>query len=156
MEVINQRMTALIDRPIVVFLIGMRINHLWKIHQWWPVATAMPRMLKELAADKSSGYLSGESWYGRTTLMVQYWESFDALERYAQNRNQAHLPAWAEFNKRIGKTGDVGIWHETYEIAPGKYECIYHNMPPFGLGEVGSLVEAINARAGARGRLQRT
>lgn len=156
MPVITQRMTALIDRPVVVFLIGMRINRLWKIHQWWPVAAAMPRMLQELAADKSSGYLSGESWFGRTTLMVQYWESFDALEHYAQSRNQSHLPAWSDFNKRIGKTGDVGIWHETYEIAPGSYECIYHNMPPFGLGRVGSLEAAINARASARGRLKRT
>jgi len=156
MDVIPQRMTAIIDKPIVVFLIGMRINHFWKIHQWWPVATAMPRMLKELATDKSSGYLSSEMWFGRTTIMLQYWESFDALERYAKSRDQAHLPAWAEFNKRIGNSADVGIWHETYEIAPGSYECIYHNMPPFGLGKVGRLVEATSAYAGARGRLKRT
>jgi len=155
MDVITQRMTAVIDKPIVVFLIGMRINYFWKIRQWWPVAMAMPRMLKELAADKSSGFLSSEMWFGRTTLMVQYWDSFDALERYAKRRDQAHLPAWAEFNKNIGKSADVGIWHETYEIAPGSYECIYHNMPPFGLGKVGKLVEATNAYAGARGRLKR-
>jgi len=155
MEVIPQRMTAIIDKPTVVFLIGMRINHFWKIRQWWPVAMAMPSMLKELGADKSLGCLSSEMWFGRTTIMVQYWESFDALEHYAKSRDQEHLPAWAEFNKRIGKSADVGIWHETYEIAPGSYECIYHNMPPFGLGKVGKLVEAINAHAGARGRLKR-
>ncbi len=25
----------------------------------------------------------------------------------------------------------VGIWHETYLIEPGKFECVYGNMPPF-------------------------
>jgi hypothetical protein len=33
----------------------------------------------------------------------------------------------------------VGIWHETYEIAPGQYENVYVNMPKFGLGKVGEL-----------------
>ena len=33
---------------LVVFLIGMRINKWWKIHQWLPVFLAMPKMIKEL------------------------------------------------------------------------------------------------------------
>lgn len=155
MEIFNQRMTAIIDKPVVVFLIGMRINSPLKIHKWWPVAAAMSKMLRELGADPTSGYRSGEMWFGRTTIMVQYWESFDALESYAKNRAQAHLPAWAEFNRLVGNNGDVGIWHETYEVTPGSYECIYHNMPRFGLGKVGKLVEAVNQYAGARGRLRR-
>ena len=41
--VIAQRMTAKVEGDFVVFLIGMRINRLWKIHKWLPVAMAMPR-----------------------------------------------------------------------------------------------------------------
>lgn len=155
MEIYKQRMTAIIDKPVVVFLIGMRFNRPLKIHKWWPVVSSMGKMLRELSAEPASGYLSGETWFGRTTLMVQYWSSFDALERYAQNRAQAHLPAWAEFNRLVGNNGDVGIWHETYEAAPGNYECVYHNMPRFGLGKVGHWVEANHQYAGARGRLRR-
>jgi hypothetical protein len=155
MTIINQRMTAIIDKPIVVFLIGMRINRPWKFHQWYPVASAMPRMLKELEGSRTLGFLGGAMWGGRTSVMVQYWESFDALERYARERDNAHLPAWREFNRRIASGGDVGIWHETYLVNPGQYECVYHNMPPFGLGRVGRLVEASGALSTARGRLQR-
>ena len=36
----------------------------------------------------------------------------------------------------------LGIWHETFLIAAGSYECVYNNMPPVGLGEVTSLVPA--------------
>lgn len=156
MTTINQRMTAIMDRPFVVFLIGMRVNRPWKFHQWYPVASAMPRMLKELEGSRTFGFLGGAMWGGRTSIMVQYWESFDALERYAKERDSAHLPAWREFNRRIASSGDVGIWHETYLVNPGQYECVYHNMPPFGLGTVGQRVEAIGSLSTARGRLQRT
>ena len=43
-----ERMTARIDGELVVFLIGMRINRLWKVHKWLPVFLGMPKMLKEL------------------------------------------------------------------------------------------------------------
>jgi Domain of unknown function (DUF4188) len=42
-------MTARIDGELVVFLIGMRINRLWKCIKWLPVARAMPRMIRELS-----------------------------------------------------------------------------------------------------------
>jgi hypothetical protein len=47
-------MTAEIEGEFVVFLIGARINKPWKIHNWLPVALAMSRMLKELAANPDS------------------------------------------------------------------------------------------------------
>ena len=37
------RMTAKMDGPFVIFLIGMRINKFWKFGKWWPVASAMPK-----------------------------------------------------------------------------------------------------------------
>ena len=152
-DIVKGRMTADLDREVVVFLIGMRINHFWKVHKWWPVATAMPRMIRELYAHPESGFLHTESWFGRTTIMVQYWQSFDHLEAYAKNRDHAHLPAWAAFNKHVGNNGDVGIWHETYRVSPGNFEAIYSNMPPFGMARTARLVEAIGRRNSARERL---
>jgi hypothetical protein len=54
-EVRTERLTADVGGEIVVFLIGMRINRLGKIHRWFPVAQAMPRMIRELAADPRLG-----------------------------------------------------------------------------------------------------
>jgi hypothetical protein len=148
------RLTADVEGPFVVFLIGMRINKLWKVHQWWPVAQAMPRMLRELAARPESGMLGGQMWFGRTTIMVQYWRTLEQLMAYAKDWQATHLPAWRAFNQAVGTNGDVGIWHETYVIAPGSYENIYVNMPPFGLGKVGVLRPATGERQSAEDRLK--
>lgn len=127
---------------IVVFLIGMRINRWWKIHKWLPVVRAMPRMLKELTANPELGFLGAEQGVARTTLMVQYWRSKDDLYNYARARNSAHLPAWRDFNRKIGSSGDIGVWHESYEVQRANIHSLYANMPAFGLGKVTQLVDA--------------
>jgi hypothetical protein len=138
-----QRMTAEMDEPFVVFLIGMRINSYWKIHKWLPVAAAMPRMLRELEASDDSGLLSFESTVNtRTFLMVQYWDSFESLRKYARDIEQEHVPAWIEYNQTSGQSGDVGIFHETYLVDPDDCENVYNNMPAFGLGGAGTLKPA--------------
>lgn len=151
-KVITERMTARMEKDFVVFLIGMRINKFWKIHKWMPVTMAMPKMIIELSKNKESGFLGYEQWFGRTTIMVQYWESFEKLEAYARNRDAQHFPAWVDFNKKVKSSGDVGIWHETYEIKANSYENVYHNMPAFGLGKVGGLVPAKGAYHSAKDR----
>jgi hypothetical protein len=145
------RMAVDIDGDFVVFLIGARINRLWKIHKWLPVFLAMPRMLKELEKRPESGFLGYTMGF---PAIVQYWRSFEQLEAYARNHDLAHWPAWVAFNKRVGGSrGDVGIWHETYRVGAGQYEAIYSAMPAFGLGKVGQLVPASGARETARGRI---
>lgn len=150
----TQRLAARLDGDFVVFLIGMRINQPLKIHKWWPAAMAMPRMIKELYAKPELGFLHAEMWTSRTTIMVQYWRSMDQLLAYANNRDAEHLPAWRAFNKAVGLNGSVGVWHESYLASAGKYENIYVNMPPFGLGRAGTLYEASGKRATAAERLR--
>jgi hypothetical protein len=146
-----ERMCPQIDGDFVVFLIGIRINKPWKIHKWLPVFRAMPRMLKELESQPDSGFLGAES---HGFMLVQYWRSFEQLERYSRRPDAQHWPAWVAFNKRMGRSrGDVGIWHETYRISAGQYEAIYSGMPARGLGRVGRLVPARERFESARGRL---
>lgn len=152
-HIIPERVTAQIDDEVVVFLIGMRINHLWKIKQWLPVAQAMPRMIKELYANPESGFLGAESWFGNPSLMMQYWRSFEDLERYARSKDQEHIPAWKAFNQAMHGNRDVGIWHETYRIRQGAYETVYNNMPLFGLAKATRMVPAVGKRESAAGRL---
>jgi len=150
------RMTARMEGDFAVFLIGMRINKPLLIHKWLPVMAAMPRMLKELYTQPELGLLSHEMWFSRTLILVQYWRSLDSLLAYAKARNAEHLPAWQSFNQAIGTDGSVGIWHETYVAKPGSYENIYGNMPPFGLGKAGTLVEAKSGLQSASGRISAT
>lgn len=151
-NIIPERMTVEIEDDFVVFLIGLRINKIWKIHKWLPAFLAMPRMIKELQHDPDSGFL-GHMGSG-LPVMVQYWRSFEQLEAYARSRNKEHWPAWVSFNQRVGNSrGDVGIWHETYRVRAGEYEAIYSGMPAFGLGKVGHLVPVTGSKDAARDRI---
>jgi hypothetical protein len=151
MQRYDQRMSAEIDGDFVVFLIGMRINKPWKVHRWWPVFSAMPRMLRELSRRPELGLLG---YTMGMKLIVQYWRSFDHLEAYARSKEHEHLPAWKAFNQALGRSrGDVGIWHETYLVRAGDYEAVYSGMPAFGLGKAGRLQPATGQRESARGRV---
>ncbi len=148
-KTINQRMMARLEGDFVVFIIGMRINRFWKLHKWLPVAMAMPRMLKELEGKPESGFLGAMNGL---THIVQYWRSFEHLEAYARDKDGKHFPAWQKFNQRMRRNGDVGIWHETYQVKEGAYENIYNNMPPHGLGKIGKLMPVSGKYASMAGR----
>jgi hypothetical protein len=142
--------------PLVIFAIGLRINHFFRVGKWLPVAKAMGPMIAELYRDPASGFLGTEQLFGfpRTILLLQYWRDFECLEAYARDRDRQHWPAWTAFNKAIGNDGSVGIFHETYCIAAGGHETIYVNMPPFGLGKVSGTAPATGSRNEARMRMQ--
>jgi hypothetical protein len=151
---IDRRVCAEIDGPFVLFLIGARINRWWKPWIYFPFLATMPKMLGELAANPELGLLHVEQVFGLGSVtLVQYWRSFEQLEAYARDKQRQHQPVWAWFNKRFGSNGDIGIWHETYLIQPGAYETVYNNMPPYGLGAAGTLVDAVGARQEARQRM---
>ncbi len=152
-KIIDERVAAQIEGDFIVFLIGMRINKLWKVTKWLPAFLAMPRMIKELEKRpaEETGFL-GHNGIGFS--MVQYWRSFEHLGAYARSQDHAHFPAWTAFNKRMKNArGDVGIWHETYLVKAGNYEAIYSGMPEYGLGKVATVAPATGNRQEARQRL---
>jgi hypothetical protein len=143
-KILPGRFTAEVDQPFVVFLIGMRVNQLFAFSKWITTARAMPKMLRSLYQHSELGFLGGESFfYWPGVVMIQYWRSFEDLEKFAKNLQEAHLEAWQQFNRAIGSDGSVGIWHETYLVDPGKYEAIYGNMPVFGLAAVSFFVSVV-------------
>ncbi len=120
---------------VVVFLIGARVNRLRDVRAWWPVLSAMPRMLAELQRDPGLGLLGVTNCvHGRGALAVQYWRDLDSLLAYAHDADHAHRPAWREFNRRVRDArGAVGIWHETFVVPAGAHESMYVDMPAQGL-----------------------
>lgn len=85
--------------------------------------------------------------------MVQYWKSFEDLERFARAESEPHIGAWRRFNKAIGSDGSVGVWHETYLVQAKQSESVYVNMPKFGLSEATKHVPAVRNLETARMRL---
>ncbi|MEO1027471.1 MAG: DUF4188 domain-containing protein [Pseudomonadota bacterium] len=156
-KILHEYQTARIEGDFVVFLIGMRINKFWKFWKWMPIAAAMPRMLVQLAKRPELGLLHARTHAGiRNIMVVQYWESFEKLHAFSRDPELSHIPAWQAFNKAVKNNGDVGIWHETYLIRSGEYECIYGNMPRYGLGQAGDLVSAKGHLRHAKDRLHQT
>ncbi|MGH3089949.1 MAG: DUF4188 domain-containing protein [Rubrobacteraceae bacterium] len=155
-RIINGRFTATTDEPFVVFMIGMRINKFFAFGKWVPTARAMGPMLKELHRNPERGFLGAETFlYWPGIALVQYWRSFEDLERFARDRDAPHLPAWRRFNRIVGSGGSVGIWHETYIVERGGFEAIYSNMPVFGLAKATEHVPAVGRRETARRRILR-
>ena len=93
----------------ILFLIGMRINKPLQFWKWLPVFVAMPRMLVELQKNRDLGLVGQPRTMlsGRVVTVWQYWNSFEQLQAYARSRENAHLPAWRRFNRRIRDNGSV-------------------------------------------------
>ena len=133
--VAGQQMADVGADEAVLFVVGMRINRLRRVRSWWPVFTAMPRMLKELQEHPEDGLLHARSYLsGRQLMVLQYWRSAEELGRYARDATRTHSPAWAAYNASgAAGAGDVGLFHETYVVPREGMESRYVDMPQTGL-----------------------
>jgi len=153
-EVIQGRRTAHVEGDFVVFLIGARMDwrHPVRSFKDFGGMRGMPYMLRYLSKRPESGLLGYQS-YG-LTMNVQYWRSFEDLERFARADDLPHRPVWRDYWRRVGTDPRSGIWHETFLVRSGEYEAVYGNMPPHGLGAATELV-SLSRESSARGRLKR-
>jgi hypothetical protein len=154
----HQRVMADVREPVTVFNVGVRINRIRSVRQWLPVVRAMGPMLRELFTHRELGMLGAKTfWSGRTIMVVSYWRSFEALEHYARADDGTHRPAWTAFYRRSkAAPGAVGIFHETFVVAPGAIESLYVDVPAFGLGGAVGTIPVSGSLEGARGRKDRT
>ena len=150
------RYTSAPDRSdITVFLIGMRANHWWRLGKVWWTASKMPPMLWHLATHAEAGMLGVHSWFGRTTIILSYWESPEHLQRFAADQDAPHLQPWRDFMRTLQGSGSVGIWHETYQVSVADLETVYVDMPTFGLAAATAHVPIGPGQKTARQRLGR-
>ena len=154
-EVNQGRRTAHVEGDFVVFLIGARLDRLHPIRSLRDLGgmRGMPYLLKYLTEHPEKGLLGYET-YG-LTMNVQYWRSFEDLERFARDEADPHLATWRRYWKRVGQHPRSGIWHETFLVRDGEYEAVYGNMPAHGLGKASAVVP-IDADSRARKRLRRS
>jgi hypothetical protein len=154
--VLRGRQAATVERPMVVFLIGIRINRAGRLRDWLPTFMAMNPMLAELRRHPELGMIRSEQYLAvKGAMLVQYWRSVDDLHRFAHDRDAPHLPAWREFNRRARDSASVGVWHEAYEITPSGTEAVYVDMPAIGLGAATGLAPARGSLLTAARRMGR-
>lgn len=138
---------------VVVFLIGMRINKPWKLRRWRTAVVAMPKMLSYLQQHPDKGLLGYHMSLFPAVIIVQYWRSFEDLERFARNPDDPHLEPWRQFNRMVKASGEVGIWHETYRVQTSDIETIYNNMPPVGLSKAVGMIPVQRGQDTAAARI---
>lgn len=152
-SIVSGRFTARRDEGFVVFLMGVRVNRLRDVCGWLPTLGSLRSMLREVRRRPEEGFLGGRVYFsGREILLVQYWRSFEELERFARCPERSHMPGWKRFNRRVRKRGSVGLWHEAYMVGPGCYEAVYADTPVTGLAEATEHVQAVGGRETARRR----
>jgi len=152
------RVTAIPEDGVVLFLVGMRINKFWAIHKWLPVMIAMPKMLREQMKNLDIGVIGTPRTFisGRLIQVQQYWKSYELLEKYAKEPSAHHLPAWRAFNKAARNNAAVGIYHETYLINRGANENIYANVPnPILLGSAVGVISMTSLNDSSRSRMDK-
>ena len=147
------RQLAELDGDFVVFLIGAvpDLKHPIRLFRDLGGRRGMTHMLKHLSEHPEKGFL-GYQQAGLTTT-IQYWRSFEDLERFARDEDDPHLAVWRTYWKRLGTSSRTGIWHETFLVRAGEYEAIYGNMAPRGLARASEVVP-LSADATARKRLR--
>ena len=104
----------------------MRVNKLLGTAvSWMRVASSHAADARpNSSAIRSLGLLHYEIlFYWRGVAIMQYWRSFDHLHAYAHARNAATFPPGRSSTAALARMASVGIWHETYTVAPGQYEC---------------------------------
>jgi len=149
---------APVGKPdMAIFLIGMRINHFYRIDLWVKSILAMSAMMKELnEAPEKFGYYGGVTYgllallFGYPSIQVQYWESTEKVIEYATNKT--HSNSIALYIKAMRDAGPaVGVWHELYQVKSA--EGIHRNMPPFGMVDALSSVPATGKMDSSKTRL---
>jgi hypothetical protein len=143
--------------PVVVFLVGIRINKWLMPRHWLPLLLAMPAALDELTSGPESGLLGYRLLLGpgpRQAMLLQYWRNAGDLLAFAHHPESPHRAAqrrlWRHY---AGAGGAVGVWHEMMPLAGGTYHSLYGNMPPTGIGVTRPVRQhAWEMRAEGRGR----
>lgn len=156
-EVMGGRFTARMDEPFVVFVMSVRINRILAVREWLPVMSSLRTMLRELHERPRTGFLGGHTHLCRRGVtLFQYWRTYEELEKYSRNHDEAHMPGWQNFNRKIRKSGAVGLWHEVYHVGAGCYDAVYADVPVSGLARATRHVPAFGGREAERRRIIRS
>lgn len=134
------RYTAKIEGDFVVFIVGLSPNHIRDIPYAYQVYRRQIKLVKWLAARKEESglYAWKLCWIGGPA-MIQHWRSFEDLELFAIREDAPHIHGLRWIHRTL-RRGGTSIWHETYKVHAGEYECIYGNTPRMLAARAGEMI----------------
>ncbi|UNI18818.1 hypothetical protein JDV02_005064 [Purpureocillium takamizusanense] len=132
------------SQGLVVFNLGVQTNHPlgWLCPGGRETSEHFLAMHAELLRDRGGdssqhGLIAGNTWRGNagnnasTILVTYYFRDVRALHRFAHG--PLHRAAWDWYGQGR-RYPHIGVYHETFEVAPRSYETVYVNCSPIGLG----------------------
>ncbi|KAJ5723061.1 hypothetical protein N7488_001096 [Penicillium malachiteum] len=137
------------EQPIVVIKLAMRSNHpLGVLHRHVRIVGKMfDRMMDELDNNSdhyeylgANRYIANERATSNEIMILAYFRSYEGLHKFSHAPDGVHREAWNYWNKEImgkGKTEEgrmFGINHEVFQAPAQRWESIYANYHPSGLG----------------------
>ncbi len=154
-EVKPGRFTAQVEGPFVIMRVGIRVNHILLFWKWIPTLRATVPLLRALLRAQAPGLLGGFTLlYWQSSIgIIQYWRSFDDLERFAHSEGNGYEALWSRYQTSPGADGSVGLWYEVFSVDAARYEVVYDNTPVIGLAAATEHVPAVGRRETARRRL---
>lgn len=154
-EVKPGRFTAQVEGPFVIVRVGIRVNRPFLFWKWIPTLHATVPLLRALLRLREPGLLGGFSLlYWQSSIgIIQYWRSFEQLERFARSKDNGYHALWSCYKKSPGSDGSVGLWYEVFSVDAARYEVVYDNTPVIGLAAATEHVPAVGRRETARRRL---
>ncbi|KAB8277442.1 hypothetical protein BDV30DRAFT_251612 [Aspergillus minisclerotigenes] len=130
------------SESIVVFHLGTRSNH--PLGLLAPGFSELNRqvivMNREMNSDPVKYGLLGTSTWGKQDdpagnelMAIYYLRDYDALHRFAHG--SLHVEGMRWWTKIVKDHPHIAIYHETYLVPKGKWENIYINSKPTGMGD---------------------
>ena len=136
---------SLPEAGFVVYLIGIEFDSLWRVGHWLPVAKAGRDMLSELDASEADGLLAHELCLGRSSIVIQYWQSLAELQTYAREKLTDDGSAWQGFHQCLERD-ELDVWYEAYRVSQGRYSLLPAQSMPIGSAPV-SMESSVKTHA---------
>ncbi|KAK4059366.1 hypothetical protein Trihar35433_10968 [Trichoderma harzianum] len=137
------------QNPIVVIKLAARSNHpLGVFHPHMRrISTFFRDMIEDLDEHSEQydylgacSYLANERATANEVMILAYFRTYEGLHKWCHVPDGVHREAWSYWNKDIMGRGKAkegrlfSIMHEVYQVPARKWESIFVNYHPTGLG----------------------
>ncbi|KAL1853540.1 hypothetical protein VTK73DRAFT_9007 [Phialemonium thermophilum] len=141
--------TAPAHNPVVVIKLAARSNHpLGVFHPHMrKISTFFRDMIKDLDEHSEQydylgacSYLANERATANEVMILAYFRTYEGLHKWTHEQGGVHREAWSYWNNDImgrskAKEGRLfSVMHEVYQVPARKWESIFVNYHPTGLG----------------------
>jgi hypothetical protein len=137
------------QNPVVVIKLAARSNHpLGILHPHLRVISSFFKSMVKDLDDHSekydflgaNSYLANERPTANEIMILAYFRSYEGLHAWSHEAGGVHREAWSYWNTQVmgkGRTEEgrmFSIMHEVYQVPARKWESVYINYHPTGMG----------------------